>query len=221
MKTEFCFAALPRIAALMAVPALAYAENKPEALYEITLDMDHDGKMDRAVLVLVGPARTDFHPLTEERYGLSDGESVDLYVYLAVGDEKLDLSREPTILKKAIVDPEETPWVEPLESPDNRALVVTSVYGWGASKTWGQSLTIVHRGGEFLVAGYTKDWDWNNHLADGRVETIIGGCDINLLTGKGVVSQGLDEESKPAEGKFMPVKLADWSTDKRPEACDF
>lgn len=223
MKTAFHHAALPWIVALAMVPMSAHAKDKPklEALYEITLDIDQDGKMDRAVLVLVGPGRTDFHPLTQERYGLSEGESVDLYLYLAVGDEKLDLSRQPAFLKKKIVDPEQTPWIQPLETNGNGSLIVTSVYGWGASQTWGETLTIVQRGGEFLVAGYTKDWDWNNHLSDGNVETTIGGCDINFLTGKGIVSQGLDEEEKPIEGKFTPVKLADWSDYKRSEACDF
>ena len=50
-----------------------------------------------------------------------------------------------------------------------------------------QTLTIVYRGGEFLVAGYARDWDWNSHLADGSVETIMGGCDIDFLGGRGVV----------------------------------
>ena len=153
-------------------------------------------------------------------YAVGDGESVDLYLYLAVGDEELDLSRKPAVLKKKIVDPEETPWVQPLESKDSGSLVVASCYGCGANKSWDQKLTIVYRGGEFLVAGYARDWDWNSHLADGSVETIMGGCDIDFLAGKGVVSEGLDE-GKPIDGKFTPVKLADWSDAKRPEACNF
>ena len=83
-----------------------------------------------------------------------------------------------------------------------------------------QTLTIVYRGGEFLVAGYARDWDWNSHLADGSVETIMGGCDIDFLGGKGVVSDGLDEDT-PIDGNFTPVKLTDWSDDLRPTACDF
>ena len=222
MKTAFQHAALPWIVALATVPMPALADDKPstQALYETTLDIDNDGKTDRAVLVLVGSERTDFGPLTEELYAVGDGESVDLYLYLAVGDEKLDLSRKPAFLKKKIVDPEEVPWVQPLESKDKGSLVVASCYGCGANKSWAQTLTIVHRGGEFLVAGYARDWDWNSHLSDGSVETIMGGCDIDFLAGKGVVSDGLDE-GKPIEGKFTPVKLADWSDDMRPAACDF
>ncbi len=221
MKTMSRHAALPLIAVLAAVSASALAENKlsTEALYEITLDIDDDGKTDRAVLVLVGPGRTDFHPLTKERYGLGPGERVDLYVYLGGGDGMLDLSRQPSFLKKAIVDPERTPWVQPLESKDD-SLTVTSVNGWGASKTWGEAVTIAYRGGEFVVAGYTKDWDWNTHTGDGNVETIMGGCEIDFLAGKGVSTQGLDEVSEPIEGTFMPVKLAEWTGDDLPDACD-
>jgi len=168
MKTAFQRSALLSIVALAMVPMFAFAEDKPSALFEITLDIDNDGKTDRAVLVLVGSDRTDVGPMTDELYAVGDGESVDLYLYLAVGDEKLDLSRKPAVLKKKIVDPEETPWVQPLESKDGGSLVVASCYGCGANKSWNQKLTIVYRGGEFLVAGYARDWDWNSHLAGGR-----------------------------------------------------
>jgi hypothetical protein len=221
MKTSSRHAALPLILALAALAGPAFAEDKTEALYEIALDIDKDDKPDRAVLVLVGPGRTDFHPLTQERYGLGPDESLDLYVYLAGGEEQLDLSRQPSLLRKAIVDPERTPWVQPLESDGDGSLAVTSIYGWGASKTWGETLTIAHREGEFVVAGYAKDWDWNTHTADGNVETVIGGCKIDFLSGKGVVTQGLDEESQPIEATFTPVMLADWTGEDLPEACDF
>jgi hypothetical protein len=35
-----------------------------------------------------------------------------------------------------------------------------------------------------------------------------------------VASQSL-EEGKPLNEKFKPMKLADWSAEKRPKACDF
>ncbi len=204
----------------------AFAGETREALYQATLDIDRDGKMDRAVLVVVGGSggRTDFGPMSGDRYGLEAGESVDLYIYLAAGNEKLDLSHQPTLLKKAIVDREQTNCVQPLETTDRGSLVVTAVYGWGARQTWGESLTIVHRRGEFLVAGYTRDWEWGNevHKADGSwdVETLIGGCDINYLMGKGVAYHVLDQY-QPMKGSFKLVKLADWAVGKRTKACDF
>ena len=53
----------------------AFAESAPA--FELKLDIDQDGKMDRAVVMqeLGGPA--------------------DLYIYLATGEEKLDPSRQP------------------------------------------------------------------------------------------------------------------------------
>jgi hypothetical protein len=205
---------------LAMAPAVARAEVKSEPLYEISLDLDDDGIADRAVLVLNGPGRTDFGPLTSERFGLFEDESVDLYIYLGLGDARVDLSKPPSFVKKAIVDTERTNWVQPLESNERGSLQAIFVYGWGASKTWGEMLTIVFRGGEFLVGGYSKDWDWNTHLADGTVETTMGGCDINYLTGKAVLSNDLDE-TRPMHGTFKPVKLADWSYALVPEGCDF
>lgn len=212
--------------AMAALPALAEDKAKRrEALYEIALDIDRDGRMDRALLVLVGPGRTDFNPLTAERYGLSEDESIDLYIYLAAGDEKLDLARKPAFLKAELIDPEQTPWVQPLESTAKGSLVVTSVYGWGARQSWGESITIVHRDGEFLVAGYGKGWEWSTevHKPNGEwdVETAIGGCDINFLTGKSIMTNGLDDKGRRIKGTFKPLRLLDWPAWNRPKACEF
>jgi hypothetical protein len=167
------------------VTAPAFAEEKREALAEVTLDMDNDGKLDRAVLV-----------------GDSEGGYVDIYIYLAAGDEKLDLSRPPDFLKKEITDG--SIYDGALKSKGKGSLTVTSCYGCGARKSSDETLTIVHRGGAFLVAGYTRNWDWNSEVrkADGSwdIETQMGGCDINFLTGKGVASQSLDE-NRPVSGK--------------------
>lgn len=204
----------------------ARADNAPEPkpLFEIMLDIDHDGDMDRAVLVLVNAGSTGFFVQDNSLYSLAGGESVDLHIYLGLGDEKLDLSRTPAFLKKAIIDPEETPWVQALESNAPGSLLINSCYGCGARQSSAEILTVVYRNGEFLVAGYTRDWEWGNEIRteDGGfdVETIIGGCDINYLTGKGLFSDGLDE-GKPLKEKFHPILLADWSTEKRPKACDW
>jgi hypothetical protein len=201
MKTAFHHAALPYIVAFLAIPMSALAENEPmaEAPFEITLDIDNDGQMDRAVMVQD-----------------PDNGQADLYVYLAAGDEKLDPSRKPTFIKKALTDGQ----VLELESKGKGSLSVTSCFGCGANKSWEETLTIVHRGAEFLVAGYSRNWDWNVQTSDGDVETTLGSCDINFLTGKGIASQGLDD-GEPIEEKFTPMNLADWSNDSRPKSCDF
>jgi hypothetical protein len=189
MKTAFRYVALPWIVALAIVPACAHADDKPplKLPYEVVLDIDHDGKMDRAVLV-DDPA----------------SGHADLYIYLAIGDEKLDLSRRPTFLKKNLT----TARILRFESNGKGSLIVMSGCG-GCSNDYATTLTIVHRRGALLVGGVTYDWDTRNG---------IGSCDINYLSGKGVASRGT-AKAKPIKGKFVPVKLADWSEEKRPQAC--
>ena len=85
--------------ALAAISAPARAETK--ALFEIALDIDHDGRMDRAVLV--GVEGTGFYAPEKNWFMIGAAERVDLYVYLGAGDAPLDLSRKPSFLKKAII----------------------------------------------------------------------------------------------------------------------
>jgi hypothetical protein len=85
--TAFPHAALPGIVALAVVPISAIAKPSIEVLFEVTLDIDHDGKPDRAVAV----------EETETGQG-------GLYIYLGAGDKKTDLSRQPSFLKKAVTE---------------------------------------------------------------------------------------------------------------------
>jgi hypothetical protein len=188
MKTVF--AVLPCIVALAPNPTPALADDKPslEVLYEVVLDIDNDGKSDRAALV--------------QEPGSKGGG--DLYIYLGAGGEKLDLSKKPTFRK----DFAEVRFLG-LESNSKGSLVVTDGCG-GCSNDFETILTIVHRGGEFLVAGFTYQWETRDRR---------GSCDINFLSGRGVASDGVGGE-KPIKGKFRPIKLADWSDDKRPKPCD-
>ena len=195
MKTAFGHAVLPWIVVLAIVPISALAEDKPslEAIDEVTLDIDHDGNTDRAVLVET-----------------SDRGDADLYIYLAVGNEKLDLSRKPTFLKKNLAVGSST-----LDSNGKGSLMVRDGCG-GCSNDRETTLTIVSRGGEFLVAGFTFEWETRDSA---------GTCDINFLTGKGTISEGAGVTERIVKrfvGKFTPVKLSDWSDDdNRPEACEF
>lgn len=193
MKTALRQAAVAWMAALSVVPASAFAENDSvsDAPKEISLDIDNDGRMDRAILI------------KQPRSG-----SADLHIYLAAGDDTLDPSRPPDFLKPGLAHGT----VVYLDREVNGSLMVKYGCG-GCSNDYITTLMIVRRGGEFLVAGFTYDWDTRNEG--------IGGCDINFLTGKGVTSRGLEGKSKPIKAKFTPVKVADWSDDKRPKACDF
>jgi hypothetical protein len=177
------------IAVLAMIPGYALAEDSspPKPPYEVRLDFDNDGKMDRAVLVE--------DPTTG---------TADLSIYLAAGGDPLEPSGKPAILKKSLT----ADHILRFESNGKGSLIVMSGCG-GCSNDYATTLTIVYRHGAFLVGGVTYDWDTRNGT---------GNCDIDFLTGKAVMSRGRGK-GKPISGKFAPVKLADWSEDKRPKAC--
>jgi len=174
---------------IAATPQAAFSQSpsSPESSLELRLDIDNDGMTDR---VIIAPDADDIYR--------------ELHIYLGAGDEKLDPSRKPSFLKKEFMsDP-----IRALRSNDKGSLVV--VYGRGGSNDYENTLTIVHRGGQFLVAGYSSQWDTRRG---------IGSCDINFLSGKGFASKGIDGKNKPLRGKFSALKLADWSSDNIPKAC--
>jgi hypothetical protein len=194
------------IVAFMAVAAPAWAETR-RALFEITLDIDHDGKADRAVLV--APEGAGFYSGDKNRFMIGPDQRVDLYIYLGGGDAPLDLSRKPTFIKSAIVVGVRQNQIFPLESTRG-ALIVKTAYNLFSN--WApETLTIVHRNGEFLVAGWTRDHD----MKDGAQ----GGCAIDFLTRKGTVSKGVDGHKKPLPGRFTPVKLGAFAAGKYLEVC--
>ncbi|GLS37628.1 hypothetical protein GCM10010869_32220 [Mesorhizobium tianshanense] len=87
MTNALHHAALPWIVAFATVLMSALAKNvlAAEAPFEITLDMDNDGQMDRAVIAQD-----------------PDSEKADLYIYLAAGDGKLDPSRQPSSSRRPL-----------------------------------------------------------------------------------------------------------------------
>lgn len=185
--TGFLRAALLLIGAVATATPGARAEEPPDARHEVTLDMDRDGRPDRAMLV-------------ED----TDG-SADLSIYLAAGDGKLDLSRAPSVVKKDLT----SGLILGFESRGKGSLVL--VFGCGGCSNDNETtLTIVYRRGDFLVAGYRLAWDTRYSMGD---------CDINYLAGKGSLSRDQGRR-KALKGRFAPVKLADWSAETRPEACD-
>ncbi|RWD60150.1 MAG: hypothetical protein EOS36_22195 [Mesorhizobium sp.] len=184
------------LVALAAMPVPALAGDKPA--FELALDIDQDGTMDRAVVMQ------------------DDGGPADLYIYLAVGEEKPDPSRKPDFARRALTEDR----ILDLEAKGKGSLAITSCFGCGASKSTEDTLTVVYRNGKFLVGGYSRSWDWGNRKSDDTVETMLGDCDINYLTGKATASTDL-EEGKPVKGRFKPVLLKDWSSEKRPKICEF
>ena len=183
MRVTFQRAAFSCAAILLLAALNAHAAEKtsPDGPREITLDIDRDGKPDRAVLTRV-PESAD----------------ADLTIFLNAGTEALDPSRPPALLRKNLVSGH----VIGLETKGKGSLIVRYGCG-GCSNDTETALTIIYRGGDFWVAGFTVN------------------CDINYLTGKGVFSRGPNGKRKPISAKFKLTKLADWSDDKRPTACGY
>jgi hypothetical protein len=191
MKISVQPAALVLSAILTFVPLFARADDKPAAkvLFDIALDFDHGGTLDRA-LVVQDPASI----------------YTALYIYLGDVGGAPDLSRKPSFVKKDLTtDP-----VTGLEKSRNGALTVKYGRVGLGSNQYEMRLTVVYRRGAFWVARFAKDWD----MRDGS----IGHCDINFLTGKGVASRG-NGKPKPIKTKFKAFKLAGWSQDAQPKAC--
>ena len=179
------------VAALAVASGSALASNMPlaDAPYQVSLDMDHDGKLDRA---WVKQDSGDIYAA--------------LYLFLGYGAGPLDLTRKPTFVKKDLTtDP-----VMGLASNGKDALIVRYGRVGLGSNQYETKLAIVYRHGQFWVAGITASWD----LRDGSV----GSCDIDFLSGKGFAARG-NGTNEPVKAKFRPIKLADWSEDKRPRAC--
>jgi hypothetical protein len=200
------------ICVFMSAASPAGADVKSELLFDITLDLDADGKLDRAALLLVGPGRDTAWDLLRGHYPLSDAETVDLAIYLGAGDALFDIDKPPTILKQGIVDRERTRWVQELEVANTGSLKVTSNYQPGATNDLQETLTIAWRKGQFLVVGYDLYWENPNG---------IGNCQLNLSTGQGIRAAGEFPGPKPNfRAKVKPVPLAKWGEKTRPTQCD-
>jgi hypothetical protein len=190
MKPALPWTALYCAAALATVPIGARAEEtaSPEDRHQAVLDIDRDGRMDRAVLVR--------HP---------SGAAADLLIYLGTGSDALDLSRKPDMRKDDLA------YGHVMQLGTNSKGSLTVQYGCGGcSNDYETTLTIIHRGGDFFVAGFSYNWETRDN---GN-----GSCDINFLTGKGVRSRGL-AKARPIKARFTPIRLADWSADKEPKVC--
>ena len=179
------------LASLALASAFARAETMPlaDTPYQYSLDMDHDGKLDRA---WVTHDPRDIYAA--------------LYLSLGYGTGPLDLTRKPTFVKKDLTtDP-----IMGLAGNGKGALIVHYGRVGLGSNQYETKLTIVCRRGQFWVAGISASWD----LRDGSV----GSCDIDFLSGKGFAARG-NGKNRRVKAAFRPIKFADWSEDRRPKAC--
>jgi hypothetical protein len=197
---------------LFGLAPVAQAGTKREALFDVTLDMDADGTLDRAVLILVGPGRDKAWDLSRGNYPLTTDETVDLAIYLGAGDAAVDINKTPTILKQNIADREYAGWVQSPEVVNTRSLKVGWNYQPGSTSDLDERLTIVWRKGKFLVVGL--DVYWENHGQNGN-------CQLNLATGQGSKAKGEFPAPKPTfKAKVKPIPLEKWSAKTWPTQCD-
>ena len=192
MKAAFRFARWAWMLFLVTIPIQVSAQpgRSLEVVGEVTLDINRDGRPDRAVL-----ARND-----------DEGSYVDLTIYLGVDADKPNAAREPSMVKRRLASGH----LHEMTAKGNGSLRVESRCG-GCSNDDDTVFTIVYRAGDFLVGGFSRSWE----LRDGSV----GSCDVNYLTGKGVASKGLPARDKAIGTAFRPIRLADWSDEKMPRAC--
>ena len=154
------------LSALAIAPTGALAETVQDR-HEVTLDIDNDGKMDRAVLV-----------------GNPSSGNGDLTIYLDAGTGTLDPSRKPSILKKDLTDTRITGF-----EGKGRSLVVTYGCG-GCSNDYETTLTVVYRGAKFLVAGYTYSWDTRTGSGTCDVNFLTGKGTMSRNLGKSRTIKG-------------------------------
>jgi hypothetical protein len=156
----------------------------------VTSDWNGDGGMDRAVLV-------------------EGQDGADLYIYLSDIDPNEDRRRQLALAKTGAA------WIGTMwgtlpgiEVNPKGSLLLKSGNGAVGRSRWTQTLTIVYRNGEFLVAGLTFD---SRDTLDPKAG---GHCDLNLLTGQGI------RNGKPIKVAVIQIRLADWSDDSRPKECE-
>jgi len=159
-----------------------------------TLSFSNDGGLDRAVLV-------------DNR-----DSGADLYIYLGLDSARDDKAPAP---KPALVKKDAAwsggMWGSRPSLGDNgkgSLLIKSGNMAIGRNK-WEQTLTVVYREKQFVVAGITRS------EFDGLDPKAGGSCDLNLLTGKG------KRNDKPVETKFPAKKFADWNDGDLPKECSF
>jgi len=170
--------------------ALAIAQAKQVTIQNLLAvelaDWDGDASRDRAVL-----ARPE-NP---------DEEGAVLYIYLS-NNEKL-------IEKKNIA------WVglmwgtiPTLSVNKSGSLLVHSMNESIGRNRWSQKLTLSYRKNRFIVSGYS--YSSRDTL---KIDEGVSVCDVNLLTGKGVLN------GKPFRIAKQKRSLKDWNDDFIPKKC--
>jgi len=180
-------------AAMLAATAARAEPDYSRVISSVTLSFE-GGDTDRAVLVENGDA------------------GADLYIY-----RNLEPARDLSTPAKPALAKKDAAWSggmwgqrPSLETNAKGALLIKSENTGVGRDRWTETLTVVYRNREFVVAGLTRE------SYDTLDPNAAHSCDLNFLTGKG------KRDGKPIEVKTPLKKLADWSDDKAPpKECVF
>ncbi len=175
---------------VFALPAYAQAPDLARVLSAVTLSFESNGDTDRAVLVE------------------NDDAGADLYIYRALEPSRAAPAKPALVKKNAAWSGAMWGTRPSLELSGKGSLLVKSENDAIGRGRWSQTLTIVYRSKEFIVAGLTRE-------ARDTIDLKSHSCDLNYLSGKGV------RNGKPVAIKTPAPKFADWSDEKLPEACAF
>lgn len=108
----------------------------------------------------------------------------------------------------------QSPWLEP--RTDTSFVIRSEQIGIGRSP-WEASVTVAHRGGNYVVAGYTHSF-YDRFDPERR-----GRCDVNLLSGgwEGVFTPATGQPTRNRSGRDGPraFPLADLTEDFFPQVC--
>jgi hypothetical protein len=144
-------------------------------------------------------------------YQLADGERADLLIFLDVGDDALNVTDTPTFRKEGVALADGLRFVLQQQATAKGSLNIITSNGFGNTFNTTETLTIVHRNGRFMVAG------WAQNFYNSREEQSTH-CSVNYLSGRAVRREN-QGKNVALKGKFKPVRLADWNVSETPEIC--
>ena len=153
--------------------------------------------LDNALSVVTGSWTADGNINTVAlARGTTNSDTADLYVYSRQDAAKPILTVQDIVSVGMMAGN-----LPSLSVAKNGALLIWSGNDAIGRDHWEQTLTVVYRNGQFLLAGFTfSSYDTIN-------PKLGGNCDLNLLTGHGV------RNGKRVKFDLKPKPLQDWNED--------
>ncbi|MGJ0509770.1 MAG: hypothetical protein ACR652_22140 [Methylocystis sp.] len=180
------------VTAMLVAAAAAQAEPDYSRILDAETFSFENGETDRAVLVANGDS------------------SSDLYIYLDLQSASDGKAPKPALVKKdAAWDGGIWGSRPSLETSAKGSLLIKSENSGAGRDRWSQTLTVVYRNRQFIVAGLTRE------AYDTLAPESGHSCDLNFLSGKG------KKDGKAIDVKTPAMKLADWSDGDLPKECNF